>query len=101
MSKYGNTGTVTGQAFRVKTVQTIATAIPMPVVTEEDLKKKDHPINIKHLSGKQKGAMVAVEKAGNSLYIAIARGSEPTDLWDATTMDATTMDVTPVTPAGS
>ncbi len=93
MSNYGNTGTVTGQVFRAKAVQTIATAIPLPIVAEADLKKKDHPINIKHLSGKQKGAMVAVEKAGNSLYIAIARGSEPTDPWDATTMESD-----PVTP---
>lgn len=93
MAKYGNTGTVTGQAFRVKTVQTTATAIPLPIVAEADLKKKDHPINIKHLSGKQKGAMVAVDKGGNSLYIAIARGSEPTDPWGATTME-----VAPVTP---
>lgn len=93
MSQYGITGSVTGQVFRVKAVQTIATAIPMPVVAEADLKKKDHPINIKHLSGKQKGAMVAVEKEGNSLYIAIARGSEPTDPWDATTMESD-----PVTP---
>jgi hypothetical protein len=96
MSNYGTAGTVTGQAFRVKTVQTTATAIPLPIVAEADLKKKDHPINIKHLSGKQKGAMVAVEKeGGQSLYIAIARGSEPTDKWDATTME-----VTPVTPEG-
>lgn len=94
MAKYGSTGSVTGQVFRGKAVQTIATAIPMPVVTEEDLKKKDHPINIKHLSGKQKGAMVAVEKEGPALYIAVARGSEPTDPWDVTTMDGT-----PVTPA--
>lgn len=93
MSNYGNTGTVTGQVFRVKAVQTTATAIPMPVVAEADLKKKDHPINIKHLSGKQKGSMVAVEKGDNSLYIAIARGSEPTDIWDVTTMEET-----PVTP---
>ena len=93
MAKYGE-GSVTGQAFRVKAVQTTATAIPLPIVAEADLKKKDHPINIKHLSGKQKGAMVAVEKEGDhSLYIAIARGSEPTDKWDATTMEPT-----PVTP---
>lgn len=94
MSKYGETGTTTGQAFRVKAVQTIATAIPMPIVAETDLKKKDHPINIEHLSGKQKGAMVVVDK-GDSLYIAIARGSAPTDKWDVTTMEATH-----VTPAG-
>lgn len=87
MSKYGNIGTVTGQVFRVKAVQTTATAIPLPIVAEADLKKKDHPINIKHLSGKQKGAMVAVEKGDHSLYIAIARGSEPTDQWDATAME--------------
>lgn len=93
MSKYGDAGTTTGQAFRVKAVQTIATAIPMPIVAEADLKKKDHPINIEHLSGKQKGAMVVVDKGGNRLYIAIARGSAPTDLWDVTTMEAV-----PVTP---
>lgn len=93
MSKYGDTGTITGQAFRVKAVQTIATAIPMPIVAETDLKKKDHPINIEHLSGKQKGAMVVVDKGSDTLYIAIARGSEPADPWDVTTME-----VTPVTP---
>lgn len=93
MSKYGDSGTTTGQAFRVKAVQTIATAIPMPIVAETDLKKKDHPINIEHLSGKQKGAMVVVDKGADNLYIAIARGSEPADPWDVTTME-----VTPVTP---
>lgn len=85
---------VTGQAFRVKAVQTIATALPVPVVAEDDIKSKDHPINIDHLSGKQAGAMVAVKKADGPLYLAIARGSAPTDLWDITTME-----VTPVTPA--
>lgn len=93
MSKYGDSGTITGQVFRVKAVQTIATAIPMPIVAETDLKKKDHPINIEHLSGKQKGAMVVVDKGADNLYIAIARGSEPADPWDVTTME-----VTPVTP---
>lgn len=93
MSKYGDAGTTTGQAFRVKAVQTIATAIPMPIVAEADLKKKDHPINIEHLSGKQKGAMVVVDKGANNLYIAIARGSEPDDPWDVTTMEPV-----PVTP---
>lgn len=94
MSSYEDS--VTGQAFRVKAVQTIATALPVPVVAEDDIKSKDHPINIAHLSGKQSGAMVAVKKADGSLYLAIARGSAPTDLWDITTME-----VTPVTPAGA
>lgn len=85
MAKYDTTGSVTGQAFRVKAVQTIATAIPMPVVKEEDLKSKDHPINIKHLSGKQKGAMVCLEVKNNkTLCIAVACGSEPTDKWCVT-----------------
>lgn len=95
MAKYDTEGSVTGQAFRVKAVQTIATAIPMPVVKEADLTSKDHPINIKHLSGKQKGAMVALEKGGKNLHIAVARGSEPTDPWDVTAMDSSA-----VTPAG-
>ncbi|MGT3573508.1 hypothetical protein [Escherichia coli] len=95
MAKYGTTGSVTGQAFRVKAVQTIATAILMPVVKEADLKSKDHPINIKHLSGKQKGAMVALEKDDTTMHIAVARGSEPTDPWDVTGMEEAA-----VTPAG-
>lgn len=94
MINYNSEGTVTGQVFRVKAVQTVATAIPMPVVKGEDLNNKDHPINIKHLSGKQKGAMVALEKEKNNLQIAIACGSEPTDKWYITTMEDNT--VTPV-----
>lgn len=87
MAQYGTS--VTGQAFRVKAVQTVATALPLPVVTEADLKKKDHPINIKHLSGKQKGAMVALVKRDTTLHIAVARGSEPTDPWEVTGMEST------------
>nr|HEK8078109.1 hypothetical protein [Escherichia coli] len=89
MAEYGTAGSVTGQVFRVKAVQTIATAIPMPVVKAADLNKKDHPINIKHLSGKQKGAMVALETDAETLCIAVARGSEPTDPWDVTGMEST------------
>ena len=96
MAKYSDTGSVTGQAFRVKAVQTIATAIPMPVVKEVDLESKDHPINIKHLSGKQKGAMVVVEKKDTTMHIAVARGSEPTDSWDVTGIEGDA-----VTPAGN
>lgn len=87
MAQYGSTGSVTGQTFRVKAVQTIATALPLPIVAEADLKKKDHPINVQHLSGKQKGAMVAVEKDDSTLYIAIASGSAPKDKWYAVTME--------------
>lgn len=94
MPKYGDASTVTGQSFRVKDVQTIATALPLPVVAEADLKSKAHPINIQHLSGKQKGAMVAVQKVEGSLYIAVARDALPESPWDATAMEVTA--VTPV-----
>lgn len=94
MPKYGESNTVTGQSFRVKDVQTIATALPLPVVTELDLKSKAHPINIHHLSGKQKGAMVAVQKKEGLLCIAIAQDALPESPWCATTME-----VTAVTPA--
>jgi len=95
MPKYGGLNTVTGQSFRVKDVQTIATALPLPVVAEKDLKSKAHPINIHHLSGKQKGAMVAVQKSDESLYIAVARDALPESPWYATTME-----VNAVTPEG-
>lgn len=81
MSKYGDPSTVTGKAFRVKAVQTVATALPLPIVSEVDLKSLRAPVNMAKLSGKQKGAMVCVDKGEGDLYIAIATGSEPADPW--------------------
>lgn len=81
MAKYGDPSTVTGKAFRVKAVQTVATALPLPIVSEVDLKSLKAPVNMAKLSGKQKGAMVCVDKGGDDLYIAIATGSEPADAW--------------------
>lgn len=88
MAKYGAADTVTGSAFRVKAVQTTSTALVAPVVKEEDLRKKGHPINITRMSGKQKGAIVVVEKADKSLYLAIAEGPADTDKWHPTTVGA-------------
>lgn len=93
MAKYGGNNTTTGQAFRAKAVQTLATALPMPVVMKEDLGKKENAINQEHLSGKQAGAMVAVVMNGTlevptKLSIAVARGSKPTDIWDIMTVEA-------------
>lgn len=80
MSSFGDNGTVTGQAFRVKAVDTTATALPMPVVTRKELEDKDSDINQYHLSGKQRGAMVAFGDS-SELNIAIAQGHLPTDSW--------------------
>ena len=85
MAKYGDPSTVTGKAFRVKAVQTVATALPLPIVSEVDLKSLKAPVNMAKMSGKQKGAMVCVDKGvdegGDYLYIAIATGSKPADEW--------------------
>ena len=94
MSNSYSTQPLTGKSAR-KQIQPVSEAMMLPVVFEDAVEKKGDVINDATKSGKQKGAMVAVEKADQSLYIAIARGSEPTDKWDATTME-----VTPVTPAG-
>lgn len=94
MAKYGEANTVTGQAFRGKEVNTIVTALPLPIVLAADLAKKDHPINIAELSGKQRGAMVLVEAtAGGALSVAVASGGLPADKWETVALDT---DVTPV-----
>lgn len=94
MAKYGDASTVTGGAFRVRAVQTVATALPLPIVSEVDIKNTKAPVNLTHLSGKQKGAMVCVDKGEGNLYIAVATGSEPADQWFALANDS--LEVTPV-----
>lgn len=93
MPKYGAENTVTGKAFRVKAVPTIATALPMPVVKSSELAKKTNPINIARLSGKQLGAMVCVQDNTGKLNIAVASGDKPDSPWYL--MEA---DQTPITP---
>ena len=94
MPKYGDANTATGQAFRAVEVQTIATALPLPVVTEASLKLKGHPINLTELSGKQEGAMVLVKMtAGGTYSLATATGSLPTSVWKLCALDT---DATPV-----
>lgn len=94
MAKYGDAFTVTGGAFRQHSRQTIATALPLPIVSETDLKSVKSAVNMAKLSGKQKGAMVCVDKGGDDLYIAIATGSEPADPWFALANES--VKVTPV-----
>jgi hypothetical protein len=94
MAKYGDASTVTGGAFRVRAIPTVATALPLPIVSEVDIKALKAPVNIAKLSGKQKGAMVCVDKGGDDLYIAIATGSEPADPWFALANES--LKVTPV-----
>lgn len=67
----------------------------MPVVSDVDLKKKTHPINIARFSGKQKGAMVCVETSPDKkLHIAVAAGSEPESPWYVLETDPSTIDPT-------
>lgn len=94
MAKYGDVSTVTGGAFRVRAVQTVATALPLPIVSEVDIKSTKAPVNLTRLSGKQKGAMVCVDKGGDDLYIAVATGSKPADPWFALANES--LKVTPV-----
>lgn len=94
MAKYGDASTVTGGAFRVRAVPTVATALPLPIVSDTEIRNTKAPVNITRLSGKQKGAMVCVDKGGDDLYIAVATGSEPASPWFALANE--TLKVTPV-----
>ena len=94
MAKYGDASTVTGGAFRVRIRPTVATALPLPIVTEVEIKSTKAAVNMAKLSGKQKGAMVCVDKGGDDLYIAVATGSEPADPWFALANES--LKVTPV-----
>lgn len=94
MAKYGSDNTVTGGAFRGKSVQTTAVALPMPVVLYSDLAKKSHPVNIARYSGKQLGAMVCVQKNDGKLNVAIASGDKPESPWYLVEPEQT-----PITPA--
>lgn len=78
---YGDNGTVTGKSFIPVQVDTIATALPLPIVTAAQLADIKDPINIHHLSGKQEGAMVAVKQADGKLAPAIASGHLSADPW--------------------
>lgn len=94
MAKYGDASTVTGGAFRVKAVPTVATALPLPIISYTEIRSTKAPVNQTRLSGKQKGAMVCVDKGGDDLYIAVATGSGPADPWFALANE--TPKVTPV-----
>lgn len=91
--KYGSVGTVTGKAFVKQQLETTSTALPLPIVTEGDLKRAKSAINTARLSGKQKGAMVLMEDGSSALHIAVADGPLPTDPWNLCSLDG---EVTPV-----
>lgn len=93
MSQYGSPNTVTGKAFLKQQREATSTAIALPIVKEAEIKSSTSSINQNHLSGKQKGAMVLVEKEDTTLHIAIAKGHLPKDGWSLVALDTT------VTPA--
>nr|DAP74230.1 MAG TPA: hypothetical protein [Caudoviricetes sp.] len=88
MAKYGDPNTATGKAFVAQQLPTTATVLALPIVLEEDLKKAKSTINTARLSGKQRGAMVLMEKQQDkSLHIAVADGPMPTDSWNVVQLD--------------
>lgn len=94
MTAYGAPNTVTGKAFVKHQRETTSTAMALPIVKEAELKSANATINIARLSGKQKGAMVLMEKTvGGTLCVAVATGSLPKDVWDVVEL------ATKVTPA--
>ena len=94
MSNYGAPNTVTGKAFVKQQVVTTATVLVLPIVKEDELKSAHGAVNIARLSGKQRGAMVLMErKSDTTLHIAVAQGSAPTSKWNVVALD------TAVTPA--
>lgn len=94
MTTYGAPNTVTGKAFVKHQRETTSTAMALPIVKEAELKSANATINIARLSGKQKGAMVLMEKTtGGTLCVAVAKGSLPKDPWEVVEL------TTKVTPA--
>ena len=87
VTKYGDPNTATGKAFLKQQVATTSTVMALPVVTEAEIKSARSMINTNRLSGKQKGAMVIVEKADHSLHVAVADGPLPTDPWNLAHLD--------------
>jgi glucan-binding YG repeat protein len=56
-------------------------ANPLSVVTEEEIRDLDSPVNNKHVSGKKKGSMYLIEMNDGSLQLGIASGSRADDKW--------------------
>jgi glucan-binding YG repeat protein len=56
-------------------------ANPLSVVTEEEIRDLDSPVNNKHVSGKKKGSMYLIEMNDGSLQLGIASGSRASDEW--------------------
>jgi hypothetical protein len=56
-------------------------ANPLSVVTEEEIRDLDSPVNNKHVSGKKKGSMYLIEMNDGSLQLGIASGSRAGDKW--------------------
>lgn len=86
--KYGDANTATGKAFVKPVVETTATALPLPIVTEQELGTMTSALNTHRLSGKQRGAMVLLKKSDERLYIAVATGSEPASPWALSSLEA-------------
>jgi glucan-binding YG repeat protein len=56
-------------------------ANPLSVMTEEEIRDLDSPVNNKHVSGKKKGSMYLIEMNDGSLQLGIASGSRAGDKW--------------------
>lgn len=94
MANYGDANTVTGQAFRVEAKQTIVSALPAALIDHALLSDIGSVVNLKILSGKQKGAVFITHDVSTSkYYVAVATGSLPEDKWQVVELD------TAITPA--
>jgi len=89
---------ITGDLTQNKSYETTATVVHLPVVAAAAIADAADPINLKHLSGKEKGAMIIVEESDSTLSTYIATGDAATDDWQRGDRDDTDSVVT-VTPA--
>lgn len=85
----------TGDTDNRQSVNSIAVALPVPVVLLADLNDATNPINNPLHSGKARGCLVLAD-SGTALTLVTAAGSAVADVWQTVGTTTATTVATPV-----